>query len=1021
MKIIFCHLSDIHFTEDEKANSIISKQKKIVDAVISVADREAYLFIIVSGDISQSGAKEEYNIALDFFINLNHDISQHLDNPCEFIFVPGNHDCDFSDNELNKVIEDTIAKIDEEPSDSQITSICKKQCNYYDFFVTICNKYCEPSILIKQKDCTIEEKRILINMINTAWISEREEKPGKLFIPENQLVNIDSIEYDLVVSTFHHPVSWLSPNKTSNLKKFIHSTSDMIFVGHEHTGEEETVESREYSYKYYYGEVLQDPNNKDNSGFTTTTIDLNNKGVHFCLFRWNAKNSLYEQISTKNYSFTRNKTVNKRQLKINDNFRNYLSEPSMDIQHKYKDPIKLEDIYIYPDLNMYSKTTVKDNELFVKVRSANIYQQVIATKKMIITGDLNSGKTSFAKTIFSELQKNNIYCLFLEGEVITSVNETLLQNTLNKAIIQQYCKEEVDIYNQLYCNQKAIIIDNFDNSILNNEAKKELLNKLSGKFDYIIAFSSITYEIDVLIDNLNNGITEFARCSICEMGHALRHKLIKKWYMLGREQIITDQELDRLERYAEQTINTLMGDGYMPTIPAHILIVLQQLDLSRKTSDLSSHGYLYEFLISRSILMMGNGQSSSDVTTGYLTQIAYYMFKNKQKSIDNREAQMIAKNYNDEYDQEVNADDYIHALTKVNLMKKQGDDISFSYSYIYYYYVAKHLANNLDDTSVFETIDMMAKRLFNEDYGNIMIFLCHLTKNSRIVNCIINNAMTLFNGVQACNFTTQQNQIKQLESYVEEILDTQQIVYGDLEDRKIQYFEQQDRNEDVKIENPLKNYDDITEDPSINQMLQINNAFRTMEVMGQILRNYPGTIKGNLKAPLLSNTYQLGMRTLTVALDVVEQNIEPMIQLLAQELIKQSISLDNNKILHEARNRIAGLVYSISYGMLRKVAFCISHELLLTSLDKVDDQDISYKLVYQSVLLNNLGRMKSAQIVKLFDTLMNEKNKFSAVMLRKMVIDHFYLFGSSDHATRQKLCDKMDIKFEAAQMLPRSY
>lgn len=1019
MKLVFCHLSDIHFVKDKEANAIIAKQKKIVDAIVSVTEKQSYVLIIVSGDISQSGAKDEYTTALDFFINLDNEISQHTKNPCEFVFVPGNHDCDFSDAKLNEMIVDRKAKITGEPTISQITSICEMQCNYSDFFMTICNGYCEPSILIKQKVCTIEKSKILINMINTAWVSELKEKPGKVFIPDNQLVAIDSKEYDLVVSTFHHPVSWLFPDKASNFKKYIHSTSDMIFVGHEHIGEEETIESRDYSYKYFYGEVLQDPNNKENSGFTITTIDFEKQDAHFYLFRWNAINRLYETKSSYSYPLERNKTLKTKQLQISDDFRHYLSEPNMDIQHKYKDPITLDDLYIYPDLNVYTQTTTKNSELSVKIRSNNVYNHVIQAKKLIITGDLNSGKTSFAKTVFSELQSNDIYSLFIEGDVLTSYNEEILQRIINHAIVAQYSNDDVDIYNQLHSNQKAIIIDNFDNSIINSEAKKELLHKLSGKFDYIIVFSSINYEIDVLIGNLNNANAEFSRCSICEMGHYLRHNLIKKWYKLGREQIITDQELDKLVRYAEQTINTLTGDGYLPTIPAHILIVLQQLDLSRNSNDLSNHGYLYEFLISRSILMMNKGQSGSDVTTGYLTQISYYMFKNKQKSIDEREANLIAAEYNEDYDQEVDACQYIDELIKVNLLKKQGDDISFSYPYIYYYYVAKHLANNLDEISITETVDFMAKRLFNEDYGNIMIFLCHLSKNSRIIHSIISNAVTIFDDIQACTFTTQQNQIKKIESYVEEILANKQIISGDLDERKIQYLKQQDYNEENKVENPLKNYDDITEDPNINQMLQINNAFRTMEVMGQILKNYPGTIKGNFKTPLLTNTYHLGMRTLTVALDMIEQNVESIIEFVTQELTKQLESVDRTSILKEARNRIAGLIYAISYGMLRKVSFCVSHELLLTSIEKVDDTDVSYKLVYQSVLLNNLGRLQSAQVIKLFDTLMDEKNKFSASMLRKMVTDHFYLFGSSDHSTRQKLCNKMDITFEAAQMLPR--
>ena len=186
--------------------------------------------------------------------------------------------------------------------------------------------------------------------------------------------------------------------------------------------------------------------------------------------------------------------------------------------------------------------------------------------------------------------------------------------------------------------------------------------------------------------------------------------------------------------------------------------------------------------------------------------------------------------------------------------------------------------------------------------------------------------------------------------------------------------------------------------------------------MGQILKNYPGTIKGNLKNDLLTNIYQLGMRTLTVVYDVVEQNVEPLIQSLRHKFSKEHANVNDSKILFDARNRIAGLIFVLSYGMLRKIAFCVSHELLLTALEKSNDEDLSFKLVYQSVLLNNLGKLQSTQIIKFYDSLLDEKNKFPAALLRKMVIDHFNLFASTDHFARQKVSDRMEIAFKSAQM-----
>ena len=60
------------------------------------------IIFIVSGDIAQSGQTAEYEIAYNFFT----DIQEYLQNKkglrALFFFVPGNHDCDFSDEQRNK-------------------------------------------------------------------------------------------------------------------------------------------------------------------------------------------------------------------------------------------------------------------------------------------------------------------------------------------------------------------------------------------------------------------------------------------------------------------------------------------------------------------------------------------------------------------------------------------------------------------------------------------------------------------------------------------------------------------------------------------------------------------------------------------------------------------------------------------------------------------------------------------------------------------------------------------------------
>jgi len=51
--------------------------------------------------------------------------------------------------------------------------------------------------------------------------------------------------------------------------------------------------------------------------------------------------------------------------------------------------------------------------------------------------------------------------------------------------------------------------------------------------------------------------------------------------------------------------------------------------------------------------------------------------------------------------------------------------------------------------------------------------------------------------------------------------------------------------EEDELESLEDNYP--VEDEKINEILAVNKAFKTIEILGQIIRNYPGSIKGEVK------------------------------------------------------------------------------------------------------------------------------------------------------------------------------
>ena len=124
------HLSDLHIKgEDDK---ILKKHKLISSVLIPHLPTASAVFIVISGDIAQSGKKIEYERALRLFRDLVNDIKAEKSIPVEVIVAPGNHDCDFSGDLAvrNSVLKDIPSHVGNIPS-SLIIEATRIQANRY--------------------------------------------------------------------------------------------------------------------------------------------------------------------------------------------------------------------------------------------------------------------------------------------------------------------------------------------------------------------------------------------------------------------------------------------------------------------------------------------------------------------------------------------------------------------------------------------------------------------------------------------------------------------------------------------------------------------------------------------------------------------------------------------------------------------------------------------------------------------------------------------------------------------------
>lgn len=232
---LFVVLSDIHVKNNDFSDIIIrlNEFKKHI-LFLSKARRKKNIIILVSGDIAFSGNKSEYDLIKDFF----HDLST----ISKIIFCAGNHDHDFSvysEGTLRDVLlELPIEKYD----DSIISKVIEGHKSYYEFESNICNVDIVDETLLSKMYFIESDQKYSIQSLNTAWCSTLHEKGGNLKFPISQLIKNNDTNH-LKITFFHHPLSWLEPNNSKELRNILRENNQIIITGHEHINDSFKVET----------------------------------------------------------------------------------------------------------------------------------------------------------------------------------------------------------------------------------------------------------------------------------------------------------------------------------------------------------------------------------------------------------------------------------------------------------------------------------------------------------------------------------------------------------------------------------------------------------------------------------------------------------------------------------------------------------------------------------------------------------------------------------------------------------
>lgn len=1031
MALVIFQLSDFHFSSKIPNNPAIDRIEELIVTLRANLAPSDLCILIFSGDIANEGDPSDYQLASQFFENINSELTAHLDQQPNYAIVPGNHDLDFNHEEYDEQIREAL--IDKfsptNPPTSEANKILlKPQEPFRNFVNSLSKKYPIHTVteLYNKSLVVLGEEQIQILLLNTTRFTLKKEKKGRSWFPVDLLstyLSENPTDNTLSIGILHHPYSWFRTNNANDLKTLLENNCDILFSGHEHYGDHflKTRKSSEQNL-YVEGGILQNHERNHESTLNIVKIDRENKIFRCKSYSWNGQ-SYEEKTEESVHRFLRLRQEVRNRFELTEDWNYWLKQIGTDFRHPRTTELELSDLFVYPDLlKLDAKRSFRPSGL---VRDREVLGYIQEKRKLLITGNEKLGKTSLCKTLFRDLREAGIIPIILRSEFTVHSRkdksiEERLKIEIDSLVKKTFGTDALDKFWGNPVGNRAIILDDYDRLALSLGGRDSLLKWCCDNFGVVVvtAYPDIRVQEILNREQSDTILWAFEHAEILESDRETRDALIVKWLVAGEDPFeISEEELYKHQvRYA-RIIDSIIGQGLMPSVPLFILMMMQQIETRGVIDNTAGlYGSLYELIIRDVIRSICKKPTDIEVILTYLSNFAFHLYHERQRSLDSSAFRSWHELHLEEYNLILPQDEILEQLQKAGVFRRNSDFVGFKYRYYYCYFLARFLSDNFYNPEIVEEVRSLSQNLFNVYAANTMLFLCHLSKDPRILEMVLQVAKNHFSEADKYDLSLTPSVVPK------ELIVPIPLTISDTTSAPA--ARRRSLREKDSID-PPHGLDELTEeeeeieelDENVQLINEVNSAQHTIRICGQILRNHYGILKGKQQIKIIRECYDLCLRLLGVLYDVLERDKKEVTGTLAQILHHRSPGLTEKELDKRTREFTYFIVIGFCYSLIKHTSDSIGLADLRASFDKIigiEDISISERILDLSTRLDYFEEFPKERIHKIVKELRSRGVGYEA--LRRIVYEHMKLFVVS-YDDKQSTCKVLNISLKREELM----
>jgi hypothetical protein len=326
-------------------------------------------------------------------------------------------------------------------------------------------------------------------------------------------------------------------------------------------------------------------------------------------------------------------------------------------------------------------------------------------------------------------------------------------------------------------------------------------------------------------------------------------------------------------------------------------------------------------------------------------------------------------------------------LLNSKVLSKAGDEYSFRYPYIYFYLKGLYLSKNLTNLDIRSMISHWCKHLYVRDYANTILFLAHHTNDEFLLNSISNSLNDLFSDRKPITFEGDTAGIKSLIEGAHEL----QYIGGQPEEHRNRNNEIQDRDRDDN--DGLMQEEEVS--TSLSLVAKMTMLFKTIEILGQILKDQYAQIERPIKKELINELFSGPLRAIADFYDYVGKNPDALITEIEESIKRKNLGHDETQRRLSAQKVAAHIMQLITCGFLMRAANSVSSENLSQDVYAVVcKKEISFRLIELAILLDSPKSIPRQKLEDLYRD--QKKDLIVGQVINMMVLRRLYMFHTSE-------------------------